>query len=294
MPTEFRRENTFVERFLSAYENHSWADAKIDWLDEKIDGAVEALATRKSDGKTLAIEHTIIQPFVGEKEDFAFFEAAFLKIEEDAALLVPGRWIQLFIPVGILRGQRKQATRDAIVEAVHSWIKTNRLSLADGLSGHPFSIAIPGQKALDMTISAKVVPLPGPGKLHVRRQQTESNLGEVIEKALNEKLEKLVKTKADKRILLLERQHMNLDPKQILGEIEKRKARFPNLSYVDEIWFMGTAFYGTDFGGSYLRFERFENARLVGSLDFQGDQLLDKFENGELVVGSTVAKFAKE
>ncbi len=52
MPTKFRRENKLVELFLSAYEDHSWRDAKIDLLDEKVDGAVEALATRKSDGKT--------------------------------------------------------------------------------------------------------------------------------------------------------------------------------------------------------------------------------------------------
>ena len=45
-------------------------------------------------------------------------------------------------------------------------------------------------------------------------------------------------------------------------------------------------FYERD---SCLRFERFENGALVGSLDFQGAELLDKFENGVFVVGSTVA-----
>src|ERR1700730_6745544 len=55
VPTKFRRENKFVELFLSACEDYSWRDAKIDWLDEKTDGTVEALATRKSDSKTLAI-----------------------------------------------------------------------------------------------------------------------------------------------------------------------------------------------------------------------------------------------
>lgn len=286
MPTKFRRENTFIERFLSAYENDSWADAKIDWLDEKTDGAVEALATRKSDGKTLAIEHTIIEPFVREKEDFAFFEAAFLKIEEDTALPVSGRWIRVFIPVGTLRGQPKQAARDAIVEAVHSWLKTNRLFLRDGFSEHRFSIAIPGKRALDITLYVRVVPLPGPGKLHVRRQQMESNLGEVIDKTLKKKLPKLVRTHADKRILFLERQHMNLYPKRMLDEVEKRKSTWPDLARVDEIWILETMFYERDF---YLRFERFEKGTLVGSLDFQGAELLDKFENGALVLGSTVA-----
>ncbi|MBI3894297.1 MAG: hypothetical protein HY313_00050 [Acidobacteria bacterium] len=92
MPTKSRRENTFIERFLAAYANGSWADAKIDWLDMRTDGAVEALATRKSDGKTLAIEHTIIEPFVGDKKDVAFFDGVFRGIEEDVSLLVPGKW----------------------------------------------------------------------------------------------------------------------------------------------------------------------------------------------------------
>jgi hypothetical protein len=44
-------------------------------------------------------------------------------------------------------------------------------------------------------------------------------------------------------------------------------------------------FYERD---SYLRFERYEKGTLVGSLDFKGEKLLDKFENGVFVLGSNV------
>jgi hypothetical protein len=283
VPTKSRKENTFIERFLSAYENYSWADANVDWLDERIDGAVEALATRKSDGRTLAIEHTIIEPFVSDKEDFAFFQAAFLGIEKDETLPVPGRWIRVFIPVGTLRGQRKKAVRDTIVEAVHCWIKTNRLSIPDGFSEHRCaSVGMSAKGALDITLYIRVVPLPGSGKLHVRRQQIDDNLDDVIDKALKKKLPKLVQTNADRRILLLERQHMNLYPSRMLEEIEKRKGIFPELARVDEIWILETMFYESE---GYLRFERFENGTLVGSLDFSGARLFDKFENGMFVIG---------
>jgi hypothetical protein len=70
------RDDNFIKLFLSAYENGSWADAKFtkpDHLD-RTKPAVDQRATRKSDGKILAIEHTIIEPFVGDKGDFAFFE----------------------------------------------------------------------------------------------------------------------------------------------------------------------------------------------------------------------------
>jgi len=62
MPTKFRRENSFIQEFLSAYEDYSWADAEIDWLDEKIDGAVEALEIEsyvmQTGGRPLGIPKT--------------------------------------------------------------------------------------------------------------------------------------------------------------------------------------------------------------------------------------------
>src|SRR4051794_22051074 len=91
-------EDVFIESFLSAYEDLSWADADKDWVDRRVDGGIEMLATRKSDGKTLAIEHTLIQPFVGDIGDFKLFERAFLNIEDDKSLIVPDRWLQVFVP----------------------------------------------------------------------------------------------------------------------------------------------------------------------------------------------------
>jgi len=275
------REDPFIKLFISAYERGSWADAKLlkpDAID-RTNPAVDQIATRESDGKTLAIEHTIVEPFVGEKQDFAFFKAAFLKIEEDKSLAVPGRWIRVFVPVGLLR-QVKPAERVVIVDAVHSWIQANRLVLPDGSSEHRLSMAIKGQKACDVTLHVEVVPLAGPGDLHVRRLQAENDFEDVIESSLSRKVPKLVNTVADKRILLLERQHMNLTPRHILQEIERRRPSFPDLARVDEIWIVETIFYGTPFGGTYLRFELHHGNEIVGSFDFKGGTLIMKFEDG--------------
>ena len=119
----------------------------------------------------------------------------------------------------------------------------------------------------------------GQGILHVRRQQID-NLGKVIQKVLNKKLPKLVNTPADKRILLLERQHMNLCPQSILDQIEKRRGSFPQLAGVDEIWFVETIFWGTTFGGTYLRFELYENGNVLRSLDFQCREVADEVRRG--------------
>ena len=56
------------------------------------------LATR-SDGKTLAIEHTIVQPFVGEKVDSNTFVRAFGCIEKNPDLALPERDMTVVIPV---------------------------------------------------------------------------------------------------------------------------------------------------------------------------------------------------
>lgn len=160
MPTTTTREDPFIKLFLSAYEHGSWADADLAKPDavDRTNPAVDQLATRKSDGKTLAVEHTIIEPFVGDKQDFAFFGAAFLGIEKDESLVVPGRWIEVFVPVGTLRNQ-PQVTRDAIVRSVHAWIKSNRLALADGTAQHLCSITgIPGSPPFDITLNLRVVP----------------------------------------------------------------------------------------------------------------------------------------
>lgn len=102
MPTTTRREDQIIRWFLSAYEAGSWADSKIEWPDKIQDKGVDALATRKCDGMKLALEHTIIQPFSGDLADIALFAQAFLEIQNDASLVVPGRRLQIFVPVGTL------------------------------------------------------------------------------------------------------------------------------------------------------------------------------------------------
>ncbi len=279
------REDPFIKLFLSAYEDYSWADAELlkpDAID-RTNPAVDQVAKRKSDGRTLAIEHTIIEPFVQEKEDFASFaKSDFTDIEKDQSLLVPGIWIEVFVPVGTLQNQ-PPAARAAIVQSVHDWLKTNRLTLPEGKSDH--ACPINGASINPVTLTIRVTPLrrgdkAEPGALHIRRQQIDNNLGDVIEKALKKKLPKLVNTPADKRILLLERQHMNLLPESMLAEIESRRASFPELAKVDEIWIIETIFYGTAFGGTYLRFKLYKNGQETWSYDFKDEKLLTRCEGG--------------
>ena len=270
MPTKPRPEDAFIEAFLSAYEDLSWADADKDWVDRRIDGGVEMLATRKSDGKTLAIEHTIAQPFVGEIEDYrVFFEPAFLKIESDKSLIVPDRWIQVFIPARTLEGHRKPAARAGIIQAVHDWIKNNRLNIADGQNDYRCLIAgVPGTSDFEITLRVEGKAMPKNGLLHVRRQQVKNDFSEVIRTVMEKKVTKLVTQPADKHVLILERQHMNLVPRQIMNEVRRQAVNFSQMASVDEVWILETIGYVP--GGHFLFELNDDNDRHLATLTFDG------------------------
>jgi hypothetical protein len=61
---------------LAGYEQGAWKDASLNWVEETEENTVEVIATC-ADGKTLALEHTLIELFVGEKYDSTIFTGAF-------------------------------------------------------------------------------------------------------------------------------------------------------------------------------------------------------------------------
>jgi hypothetical protein len=132
---------------------------------------------------------------------------------------------------------------------------------------------------VDLTLKVEVISLKEntasvESRLHVRRQQIDNDLGEVIRKTLEKKLPKLVNASADKRILLLERQHMNLVPESI--QIESLRTLFPQLADVHEIWIVDTMFCDK----LSIGFELFENGEVRSFFDFFDGKLFDKSEEG--------------
>ena len=270
-----RDEQVFIRLFVSAYENFAWVGSKIDPLDEQVDGAVEALVTR-ADGQTLAIEHTLIEPFVGDKRDYAVFERAFLSIEDDESLAVPDTGTIVYVPVGILDGQ-KPSKQNVIVDSIHSWLAKNRLWLLEGIYG--YQCDVPGMPPVTLTVKRNKfrLPRPNPGSVLVRRQQTKNDLNKVIEKALRTKLPKLVNSKADRHVLFLERDQFTFHPDLIFAEIERQGPNFPMLEKVDEIWHVETIFYKQ---GGYVDFELRKGGQMLATIAFQNDVLVGHSKDG--------------
>lgn len=258
------RERPIIEMFLSAYENDAWKDASLDWVEERQDGAVEVIAT-KTDRTTLALEHTLIQPFVGEKFDSEAFVRAFGRIEKNPALVVPERTLDVIIPVhGIPRGY----DWDEVGKDLLEWLVVNhRGAPKEGCAQYAVPV---GSKArngpLPLTITLKSVSLPTMvGNCHIARGKMPEDLGVVVEKALKTKTPKLVRTVADKRILLLELDQIALGESQVYRELVRLAPQFADVAKVDEIWQANTSILASE---GWVYFELMDGRGLVELLSF--------------------------
>jgi hypothetical protein len=264
MPTSNRRENAIISLFLSAYENDSWCDSIQVPLDEIQDGAPEIHATRRSDGKTLVIEHTLIQPFDAHKQEFARLQGL-RSIEQDQSLVVPGRSIIVYIAAGVLQRGNDWGF---IKKAVRSWLDSNVHSLEHGDTRHRVSVK-PGTEVALLTRVHELNKHPGMIRLGIDGSWLpHGSLGRVVEKALRTKLKKLLKPSADKRILLLERDEFTLPEAAILREIERLRPSLSDLNRIDEIWFAETVFFqawgSVEFhDGTNTRVLAFDRGKLV-------------------------------
>lgn len=279
MPTKPRREDRLIALFLSAYEDDAWAGATVDWLDQRQDGAVEAVA-RQSDGLTLAIEHTLIEFFSGERTDFERFRP-FLRIESDESLSLPGKIVHVNVPRGVLDGLT-QRERERVVSACHDWLRDNIRSLPSGDSMQRCLVASSGNApAADLQLQVQILEdADFEGKPPLIRRYGPVNVGETVEKALRAKLPKLVGTAADKRLLMLERRQWALDEKQIHDEIETLRPGFPDLAKVNEVWIVETVTATPDLMHGSIDFRQYVNRRVVENFWFRDGRLAGRSKNG--------------
>lgn len=272
MPTSNKRETALIRLFVSAYENGLWAADSLEIPDEQFDGGVDGLVKRTSDGCRLAIEHTLIQPHVDDRRDFALFEKYLLTLENDPNLAVPGRITWIYVRSGTLNSG---SDFSLIAKALHEWLSRNVKCLPLGESYH--ECAADSANGRIIRLLAKVYADPTyPGTLAIRRFFELDTLEQVVNKALDQKLPKLISTMAEKRIFLLEREQMMLSEQTICEKIEAQASTYPELAEV-EIWFAETPFYARD---GVVYFKRYENNKLVGSLMFLRNRLIMKSLHG--------------
>ena len=226
-----QRDKQIVIHFLSVYNKSMGSKYQVEeWPDEaeRSKQAVEAIAIDES-GTRLAIEHTLIQPFVGERKDAQPFLRAIEPLEHDSSLTFPDYSLILSISVGAIpKGVDWREAGRKVAE----WLRQNCASLPIAFSEHvvpdlPFALRI----------SINKVHHPGMhGKVYVARNLPPDSLQEVVRNALSKKLPKLAATPATKRFLILETADFVHFYDRIGAEIKGLEPHFADLQRVDEVW----------------------------------------------------------
>lgn len=235
-----RRDQQLVERLLDHIHSsggpHYGVVARPEELDRRTK-AVEVIASSPA-GRTLAVEHTLAQPFVGKKADDAPFLAVMAPLEKDQTLRLAGFGVDLKIDVGAIS---KGVDWSDVSTAVADWYRSVMHTLPEGISTHN----VPG---LPFTLAVHVVKdsLPGlPGKLFVWRP-LRLELGAVIRTALSTKLPKLVAAAADERILLFEQEDPLWGYPAFTSILESLASEFPALRNIDAVWVVKTVVWETE------------------------------------------------
>jgi hypothetical protein len=259
------RERPLILMLLSACDDGAWSTAVPDWIEERVDGAVEVIA-RRGDGATLAIEHTLVQPFVNEKLDSAAFMEAFGRIDRNPALVLPEQHLEVILPVHAIPNGYRWADVGADLLA---WLTANHTAApTEGAAHHKVPVCCGSKKGpLELEITLQTMHIPGnPGGCFIARKDMPKDLGTVVEKALRTKVTKLANTSATKRILLLEKEQVPFSVLQIYAEIVRLASSFPDLAAIHELWFVDTSCWATE---GWAWFSLLDGRGLVELLTFE-------------------------
>jgi hypothetical protein len=233
------RDKHLIGEFLRGYNQHFGTTFRITELPDQLqrrEKAVDALA-EDATGQKLAIEHTLIQPFLGEKDDAQRLLSVIAPLESDPSLRLPGKSID--VSVGV-RAVPQGPDWKRVGAGVVAWFRAIRLSLPDGQSTHE----VPNV-GFDLTLRIEKDDSPRPeGRIFVMRSgipEMPRDFESVIRIALKEKLSKLLaEARADKRILLLEKDNTPRGYNEIGNIIDSFKGDFQELSVVNDVWVMNT------------------------------------------------------
>lgn len=238
-----REEDALLLLFLSAYEDRTWGGelSTVEYPERVRDGGVELIATQRSTGRTLAIEHTVVEPFVGEKRDFHAFKALAEQLKADDALKEPGVALYVDAPVGVLP---KKVPWPPIIDEVKAFLRRE----AGSFGPHWVTCSCPcpshPQGTIVLRVRRQVLERTTQSLVIVRRHG-EMHVIETVRRALERKLPKLAATEADCRILMLECDQGFVYPEQICADVESLRPEYPGLAQVHQLWICDTATFGT-------------------------------------------------
>jgi hypothetical protein len=218
----------YNRRVGGSYVVESWPD------DDSSKKNIDALC-RDGAGRTLALEHTLIEPYAGNKADLDPFLKTLGALENHPLLNQQGYMIMVSQQVGAIpRGVKWTTLPQEIVPQLGA--------VLPGLSEGWHTVTVGGPKwALDLHVNKMKTSPEDPGKFLTARVYPGDAGPELMIAALERKAPKLAAAVADKRILLLEKD-------AVASTVEAQFDLLPDepriqllLGSIDEIWTINTA-----------------------------------------------------
>jgi len=237
-----RRDERLIDLFLRGYKDpagNSYRPVERPDQVERERPAIDCIAVNDG-GERLAIEHTLVEPFEGQKADDQPFLTVFERLHHSPELTVPNLLIDVLVPVGAIP---KGVDWEKVGKTVLEWFREARLKITPGEAGH----GIPGL-GFDLAVHIATMEIPdSPGVLVVGRIRPKDRLfSKVLRKALSAKLHKLMAVHASSHVLLVEDASMILGLAIFSREIDAALESFPELAQVNSVWLAYTALWDSD------------------------------------------------
>lgn len=278
MPTNKPRgEDKLLELFLSVYEGGGWAGelSRVEYPERLQDRGVELIATQLATGRTVAIEHTIIEPFIGEKKDFhENFQELARQLRADKSLMKPGVALYVDAPVEVLP---KGVPWQPIIEDVRAFLRAEASSFPGEKEIRECPSPHHPKKTIPLQVSRQPLERTTEGFVIIQRYG-EMRVIDSVRKALQNKLPKLALTDVDCRILMLERDQGFVYPRDIRKDVDALRSDFPLLSKVHELWICDTATFGAP--REWVEFVRHQDGVHAESFSFYQGKLQSIARNG--------------
>lgn len=210
------------------YTVESWPD------DDSSKKNIDALC-RNAAGRTLALEHTLLEPFAGDKADADPFLKTLGSLENHPLLTLAGNMVIISQAVGATpRGVKWTEVPSAILAQLAPVLP----NLPEGRN----RLTIKGSKwTLDLNVNRSKTLPNNPGKFFTARIYPGDPGPELLIAALEKKIPKLSAATADTKILLLEKD-------AVAGSIEAQFEQLPDeprihalLDSIDQIWGISSA-----------------------------------------------------
>ncbi|MGA9565546.1 MAG: hypothetical protein WBS19_08490 [Candidatus Korobacteraceae bacterium] len=229
-------DKTVIESWVKLYNRvHETSFALVEMPDvrERRLQAIDAVFA-DADRNRLAVEHTLIQPFVGQKRDDVRFLETLGALENEQSLILSGHTIHVSQPVACIpTGFDWSVVRETLLNELRVILPT----LTNGPTVVPISI---GGFEIPLTIWKTPIEVGENSSFGTSRNWPGNPGEELVLSALRTKIPKLARHRDAKKILLLEKDAVAGTIESQFEHLQPTDEVKSLLQQIDEIWAVNT------------------------------------------------------